>query len=85
MSNPNRDTTGLSTPDAIPARQEGVVSDASAAAARPQHGGIGTRLGASVPYCWLAVGRPALVPPISGAVQHVRSAIPGPLAKIQSP
>ena len=85
MKNPNRDTTGLSIPDAIPARQEGVVSDVSAAAARPQHGGIGTKLAASVPYCWPAVGCPALVPPISGAVQHVRSAISGPPANIQSP
>jgi hypothetical protein len=85
MSNPNRDTTGLSIPDAIPAGQEGVVSDVSAAAARPQHSGIGTRLAASVPYRWLAADGPALVPPIRGAVQHVRSAISGPPANLQSP
>ena len=85
MSNPNRDATGLSIPDAIPAGEESVVSDVSAAAAGPQHGGIGTRLAASAPYCWLAVGCHALVPPISGAVQHVRSAISGPPANLQSP
>lgn len=84
MSNPNCHV-GWSTPDAIPTGQEGVVSDISAVAARPQHGGIGIRLAASVPYCWLAADRPALVPPIRGAVQHVRSAISGPPADLQSP
>jgi hypothetical protein len=85
MSNPNRDTTGLSIPDAIPAGQVGVVSDVSAVAARPQHGGIGVMLAASVPHCWPVADRPARVPPIRGAAQHLRSAISGPPADLQSP
>ena len=85
MSNPNRDTAGSSIPDAIPAGQEGVVSDVGAAAARPQHGGIATRLAASLPYRWLATDRPALVPPITGATHNVRSAISGLPADLQSP
>jgi hypothetical protein len=85
MSNPNRDTTNLSIPDAIPAGQEGVVLYVSAVAARQQHGGIGTRLAASVRYLWPAADCPVLVPPITGAAQHVRSAISDPTAALQSP
>jgi hypothetical protein len=85
MSNPNRDITGLSIPEVIPAGQECLVPDVSAAAAQPHHDRIGTRLAASVPHCWPAADRPAPVSPIRGAAQHVRSAISGPPADIQSP